>query len=147
MCKLGLAQLAFGDDLHLFAHGDLDSIMPLWKCFNKFSKLSGLHANAKKSDLYLRGADAYEKQRIFGTIGFAIGTSPFRYLGLPMSSKSLSHKMCQPLLDKISQRISSWTMKKLTYAGRKSVIAVVLSNLVNFWGSILVLPKCAMKAI
>lgn len=51
-----------------------------------------------------------------------------------------------PLVEKIRGRISSWTSRYLSYAGRLQLISSVLMSIVNFWASVFRLPsKCLME--
>ena len=50
--------------------------------------------------------------------GFKIGTLPVRYLGVPLVTRRLTTKDCEPLVGKITTRINSWSAKMLLYAGR-----------------------------
>ncbi|OIT19123.1 hypothetical protein A4A49_57378, partial [Nicotiana attenuata] len=120
--KLNIIQLSFADDLLLFWRGDGVSIQLLCECFNKFSKASGLVANQSKSCMYFGGVPADIQQDIIQATGFTIGAIPFRYLGVPLSSKRLSVSQCQPLLDKMPGKIKQWITKFLSYAGRLQLI-------------------------
>ncbi|KAG5584839.1 hypothetical protein H5410_045273 [Solanum commersonii] len=65
-------------------------------------------------------------------IGFIKGLLPFRYLGVPLSIKKLLVGQFQPLLDKILERITVWTVKFLSYVGRLQLNnAIVLKHLWN----------------
>jgi hypothetical protein len=52
-----LTHLCFADDLMLFSHADLDSIMVMKESLHRFSKISGLNIILAKSSLYLSGID------------------------------------------------------------------------------------------
>ena len=45
-----------------------------------------------------------------------------------------------PLLEKIRGKISSWTCRFLSYAGRLQLITYVLTSIVNFWATVFRLP-------
>ncbi|XP_070050116.1 uncharacterized protein [Nicotiana tomentosiformis] len=120
--KLNLVQLGFANDLFLFCRGDVISAKILYACFDSFSKASGLVANQEKSFVYFGGVAPNVQQGILQTLGFQAGTLPFRYLGVPLSSKRLSVGQCQPLLDKMTGRITTWTGKLMSYAGKLQLI-------------------------
>lgn len=50
-----IVQHSFADDLLLFRREDIKSVRGLYKCFQEFSKASGLVANVDKSNVYFRG--------------------------------------------------------------------------------------------
>nr|XP_016491957.1 PREDICTED: uncharacterized protein LOC107811523 [Nicotiana tabacum] len=70
-----------------------------------------------------------------------------RYLGVPLSSKRLSMTQCRPLLDKMLDRITNWTTKFLSYAGRVILIKSVLFAIQTIWAQIFILPKKIVKQI
>lgn len=65
--------------------------------------------------MYFGGVDAYVENAILGEFGLSKGDLPFRYFGVPLSSKKLTVMQCQPLIKRVLARIDSWTSKLLTY--------------------------------
>ncbi|XP_059302033.1 uncharacterized protein LOC132053962 [Lycium ferocissimum] len=53
----------------------------------------------------------------------------------------------KPLIDKIIARISSWTAKKLSYAGRVQLVQIVLFGFQAFWAQLFVIPAKVPKLI
>ncbi|XP_059295399.1 uncharacterized protein LOC132048723 [Lycium ferocissimum] len=145
--RLNLIHLGFADDLLLFCRGDIGLVQLLFERFQCFSKVSGLVANFSKSSVYCGGMTSEEEQEILGTLGFSKGELPFRYLGVPLCTKRVSYIQCQPLLNKILNRIKSWTTKFLSYAGRAQLIKSVLFSIQVFWAQVFVLPKKVIKSI
>ncbi|XP_060182748.1 uncharacterized protein LOC132612650 [Lycium barbarum] len=145
--KLNIIQLSFADDLLLFCKGDKASTSRLYECFQVFSHASGLIENQSKSSIYFGGVPEPIKQSIIQTLGFLIGKLPFKYLGVPLSSKKLTVAQCQPLLEKMLGRITSWTTKFLSYAGRLQLLRSVLIAVKYFWSQMLPLPKKILQKI
>lgn len=52
------------------------------------------------------------------TTKFSAGKLPFKYLGVPLSSRKLTIYQCEPLVDRTVSKIRYWTAKLLSYAGR-----------------------------
>ena len=75
------------------------------------------------------------------------GSLPVKYLGVPLITTRLSYSACKPLVDSITARISSWTAKFLTFAGRLQLIKSVLCSIQSFWNSLFVLPKKVMNQV
>jgi len=147
-CKpTNITHLSFADDLMLFCHADLDSIMVLKSSLDKFSTLSGLTINLAKSSLYLSGIDRTMRIRISDHIGIQEKTLPVRYLGVPLLSTRLTHTDCMPLVERITTRIQLWTSSSLTYAGRLQLIKSVLFSIQVYWASIFILPGATIKKI
>lgn len=145
--KLNITQLGFADDLLLFCRGDTVSVQMMYECFKEFSRASGLKANVAKSSIYFGGVPHEVQLEILQAVGFSKGELPFKYLGIPLSTKRISMSQCQPLVDKILGRITSWTARYLSYAGRLQLIKTVLFSIQIYWSHIFVLPKKLIKKI
>ncbi|OIT22494.1 hypothetical protein A4A49_59058, partial [Nicotiana attenuata] len=76
--------------------------------FNQFSAASGLKENLGKSSIYFGGVNRGDRDRIVQELGLIEGELPFKYLGVPLSTKKLSLLQWQPLIEKIVARISAW---------------------------------------
>ncbi|XP_074304759.1 uncharacterized protein LOC141639570 [Silene latifolia] len=110
-----LNHLLFADDLLLFCKGNDLSIMWLLRAFATFSDASGLCLNRDKSNIYFNGVATATVDAIFQVSGFQRGALPFKYLGVPISSKRLTKNEGQKLLDRIVARIRGWGAKHLSY--------------------------------
>lgn len=65
---------------------------------------------------------------------------------LPLSTKNINIAQWQPLTDKIVAKISSWTAKKLSYAGMQ-LVRTVIFGIQAYWAQMFVLPAKVMKLI
>ncbi len=72
------------------------------------------------------------KQEILHVLQMPKGVLPVRYLGVPLISKRLSAVDCEVLITKISSRIDSWLVRKLSFAGRLQLMSSVLLSLQLF---------------
>lgn len=54
------------------------------------------------------------------------GESPFRYLGVPLSTKRVSIVQCEPLIEKMLNNITRGVAKFLSYAGKAQLVKSVL---------------------
>ena len=123
-CKqIKLSHLCFADDLFIFAKGNVDSVQITLDELTKFEAFFDMHVNKHKTAMFLAGIEDSVKATILGMTGFSPGTLPMKYLRVPLISSKLSHSDCQPLLDKISARIQSWTSNCLSFAGRLQLIS------------------------
>ena len=110
--------LMFANDLLLFSHGDPTSVSLLKSCLERFTTMFGLNANSSKSDCFVSCLDDSLREEIFNASGFWKGNLPMRYLGVPLLSSKLSYASCQPIIDKVKNRIYSWRNRLLSFGGR-----------------------------
>ncbi|GKB38051.1 RNA-directed DNA polymerase, eukaryota, reverse transcriptase zinc-binding domain protein [Tanacetum coccineum] len=125
--QLKITHLCFADDLLVMCHGDVHSIKTIKKALEKFSVVSGLQPNLGKSTMFCGSLDDETKGEIQNILPFKIGKLPVKYLGVPLMSKKIRVADCNVLIDKVTQKLSDWKSKNLTYAGRAQLIASVLS--------------------
>lgn len=79
--------------------------------------------------------------------GLSSGVLPIRYLGVPLHTKKISQAQCAPLLHSIKAKLRSWTVRKLTYAGRLQLVNSVINGITNFWTSSFFIPKAVTQEI
>ena len=72
---------------------------------------------------------------------------PVRYLGVPLISTKLKAVDCECIKDRMLKRVSSWTSKKLSYAGRIQLVVSVLHGIQAYWSSIFILPKKVLHEV
>ncbi|XP_056695660.1 uncharacterized protein [Spinacia oleracea] len=129
--KLNITHMMFVDDLLMFARADIPSVTALFGAFTKFSLASGLLANFHKSEVYTVGIPDSLSDQIVEQIGIPKGYFPFKYLGVPLTTRKLKFADCKPLIEKIVARVKSWSAKFLSYAGRLQLIKSVLFDVLS----------------
>ncbi|KAL9236196.1 hypothetical protein vseg_010897 [Gypsophila vaccaria] len=82
-----LTHLCFTDDLVMFSRGDKASTTLLLSAFSAFLAATGLTMNNTKSQIYFNGVSKDIISLILTASGMTVGQFPFRYLGIPISSK------------------------------------------------------------
>ncbi|KAL2894924.1 hypothetical protein RDABS01_010833 [Bienertia sinuspersici] len=142
-----LTHLCFADDLILCSKGESESIKLLTKCFHVFSLSSGLQASKEKTEVYTCGMKEVQVQQILQETGFRRGSLPFRYLGIPISSKRISIGHCESLIEKMTARIRMWSSKNMSYAARVQLINAVLITIHQYWAQVFILPKAVLTKI
>ncbi|GLT27312.1 hypothetical protein SLA2020_023190 [Shorea laevis] len=147
-CKtMKLTHLIFADDIMLFCKADEESPALMMDKFDEFSRVSGLEINKQKSQIFFGGVRETIRHHILQRIGVSEGQLPVTYLGLPLVTTKLSPVTCQPVVEKVQQRICSWATKLLSYAGRIQLVNSVLFHLQVYWCGALLLPKKVLKNI
>lgn len=73
-----------------------------------FSNASCLTTNSAKSNIYSANMERKSVEDICEMTRYKKDTLPFRYLGVPISSKKISYVDCEMLVERICARIQSW---------------------------------------
>lgn len=144
---LGLTHLSFADDILVFSNGSPSSLRGILQVMCDFASSSGLHINVAKSSIYAAGRGRDQLGAAATVEGIKMEALPIRYLGLPLTTKSMTRVDYEPLLDKIRNRLLSWTNKSLTFAGRLQLVKSVITSIANFWCSVSRLPNRCLDAI
>ncbi|XP_019085419.1 PREDICTED: uncharacterized protein LOC104715049 [Camelina sativa] len=138
-----ITHLSFADDILIFFDGNEASLVEILDVLAQFKRVSGLGINLQKTCLYLDGDNRDTISQLASAHNLTYGSLPFRYLGVPLLTHKLTASDYQPLIDKVKGRISSWTNRHLSFAGRLQLLHSVINNTINFWASIFLLPtKC-----
>lgn len=145
--KTKLTHLSFADDLLIFIDGSLTSVQRVLQILHEFEQRSGLAVSLQKSSLFASGLSAEEITAIQCSTGMPCGSLPMRYLGVPLCTKKLSLSNCEPLIQQVKARVSSWSAKSLSFTGRLLLIKTVISGIATFWCSTFILPNSCIKRI
>lgn len=138
-----LTHLSFADDIVVFIDGSVDSLRGVMEVISDFAAMSGLHINASKSTIFTAGPALDTLLEEATAMGISAGTLPVCYLGLPLTTKSLTPIDYEPLIDKVRCKMLTWSNRSLSFAGRLQLINSVIMSTVNFWSSAFILPaKC-----
>lgn len=144
--KTKLTNLSFADDLLIFTDGSIESVQCVLQVLRDFEERSGLVVSMQKTSFFASGLSDEEVSTIQASTGMVCGALPVRYLGVPLCSKKLSLTNCEPLLQQIKAKFSSWSVKSLSFSGRHLLIKTVIAGINTFWCSAFILPKaCIIK--
>ena len=91
--------------------------------------------------LCFEGCNSQVEQHYLQIVGFAKGSVPFRYLGVPITTTILSTIECGALVEKTVSRVKIWSSRHFSYAGRIVLINTVLFGMYNYQASIFILPR------
>ncbi|CAN6897202.1 unnamed protein product [Brassica oleracea] len=111
------------------------------------STQSGLGVSLTKTCFFSCGLSQPEIDHIKQTSGLTHGTLLIRYLGVPLCTRKLSMANCEPLISSVKAKLTSWSAKTLSFAGRLLLINTVISGITNFWCTTFTLPKFCIKTI
>ncbi|KAL9663301.1 hypothetical protein QQ045_028141 [Rhodiola kirilowii] len=127
--------------------GRCSSITALKESLDSFLQCSGLAVNFDKSQLFLAGFSEDKKNWIERMALSSVSDLPVRYLGVPLTHKSISAYDCSIIIQRITGRLNCWSNRLLSRAGRRLLIISVLQAIVFYWAQICILPKKVLKAI
>ncbi|XP_059654589.1 uncharacterized protein LOC132301347 [Cornus florida] len=135
------------DDVLLFSHGSLSSVQIVFQALKQFLEFSGLSINLLKSFAFFSGVDGQTKADILALLQFGTGSLPVSYLGLPLTSKTLSSTDCTSLIEKITARVKRWTLRFFSFAGRTVLVKSILCSMQSYWAQAFVLPKKVIEDV
>eukprot|EP00253_Pinus_taeda_P007705 PITA_07705 len=141
--NLFITHLLFVDDILLFTNGNINEIKEIKIIIDLFLKATGLQINERKSHLIFEGLSRQEEILIashlpFGTCNME---QPFKYLGFWLKPSSYRKQDWNWLVAMIEQKISHWSFKWLSRAGRLTLVNSVLQAIPVFWAALTWIPK------
>lgn len=102
----------------VFMDGSPQSLRGTMGAFEGFARISSLSINIAKSTLYAGGRGSKLIEQEVTLSGLAVSSLPAKYLGLHLTTKTMTRKDYEPLVEKIKQRLQILTSKYLSFAGR-----------------------------
>ncbi|VFQ59176.1 unnamed protein product [Cuscuta campestris] len=145
--ELKIINLAFADDLILVCKADKRSVQTILDSLGHFREVTGLEVNYSKSQMVTGGVLREIEDELLNMTKMAKGDLPFKYLGGPITDSRISARECEALVCKITAKITAWTSKNLSYAGRCKLINSVLFGVINFWSRLFIIPSKVMQNI
>jgi hypothetical protein len=142
----GLSILQYADDTILFLEDDLIKARNLKLVLGAFEKLSGLKINFHKSELFGFGETKDRIADYVEMFGCKEGEMPFKYVGIPMSSRKFLNKDWSAIEDRF-QKTEYWKGKLLSSGGRLVLINSVLSSLPMFLMSFFKIPQGVVEKL
>lgn len=142
-----LTHLSFADDILVFSDGKARSFDGIMEVMEQFANVSGLHINVSKSTIFISGDTSGDLTTTAVAKGISVGTLPIRYLGFPLTTKTLTKHDYESLIDKVLSRMLVWSNKSLSFPGWLQLIKSVITNIVNFWSSAFILHVACLNEI
>lgn len=85
-----------------------------------------------KSIVFAAGRSKQVLEEAAGRASLSTSALPIKYLGLPLTTETMTRSDYEPLLVKIRNRFLSWTSKALAFAGRLQPVNSVIASMTNF---------------
>lgn len=131
----------------MFCKGNFQSILLMLRSLKSFSNTLGLHTNADKSNIYCVNVERQCIEDVCELTRYHRGTLPFRYFEVHISARKISKIDCESMADKMTARIRNCGSRHLFYAGRVTLVNVVLLHIHSYWSAMFILPKQVLKNI
>lgn len=145
--EVNLTHLSFADDLMIFTDCAVSSLWGVFDVLSEFGNLSGLLINPVKSSIFMAGYICKDFKDEVQRLGIPTESLPVRYLGLPLTTKTMTNADYKPLIDQIRIRLLSWSSRSLSYADRLQLIKTVIGSITNFWCYVFRLPQHCLDTI
>lgn len=114
----------------------------------EYCATSGQSLSSSKCQFFLPANAPRQRVHVVkGVTGFARGTFPFVYLGVPVGPGKRQVRHFQHIIDCIVERTNSWQMKLLSSAGRLVLIKHVLASMPIHVLSATSIPEGCIKKI
>ncbi|KAL9671897.1 hypothetical protein QQ045_009470 [Rhodiola kirilowii] len=123
------------------------AILAIKGVLEEFIRCSRLSVNIDKSQLFTAGMDESKRLWIENLLCTKMSALPVRYLGVPLTSKSISAHDCSPIIQRLTMKLDCWNNRLLSRAGRRVLIQSVLQSIVFYWARIYFLPKKVLMVL
>lgn len=120
----------FVDDLLLFDKASESQILKMTGVLDTFCAASGqLISKEKTGIMFSANTPVGIHRTIDARFGFREVNDLRRYLGVPLSGKSPKNNIFRFLIDKVRAKLSHWKCIQLSFAGRVTLVKVVIEAL------------------
>ncbi|XP_060190872.1 uncharacterized protein LOC132620196 [Lycium barbarum] len=122
--------LAYADDTIIFSSAEEDSLKLIMDTLASYEAVSGQKVNKMKSAVFLHHNMTQEvEEKVFSITRIPRKEFSFTYLGVPIyyGRRMIAHY--KEIIDKVFNRLNSWTGKLLSIGGRVTLIKHVLQSM------------------
>eukprot|EP00253_Pinus_taeda_P031126 PITA_31126 len=147
--NLYIKHLLFIDDILIFSNGSYNELKEFKNIFDLFMKATGMQINSGKSQVCVAGYNRRECTRMSNLFPFQIQPldSPFKYLGFWLKPDTYKKEDWNWLIAKLEARISHWSFRWLSRAGRVTLLKSILLAIPIYWAALTWIPKGIMEKI
>eukprot|EP00253_Pinus_taeda_P006678 PITA_06678 len=115
------------------------------KILNLFALASGMEVNLSKSKIFFFNTNIAIQKNISKILGFQRDSLPSKYLGVSLTTKPMLKSIWEPLINKLQDKVSKWTIRSLNLAGKLVLTEVVLQAIPIFMLLALPTPKRVLQ--
>lgn len=140
------SHLAYADDVTFFCSATTKSLTALREILTEFEGFSGLKINASKSSIIF-SKRVTDETNMAAILGFQIKQLPIKYLGTPLTGKLIRFRDCDGLLAELSNILTRWSSKKLSYMGRIQLVEWIFQGKFGYITQSSVVPQAAIRSL
>lgn len=140
-----IALLQFADDALFFGEAQVQNVLALKCVLRCYELVSGMKVNFHKSKLTGVSVSDDIIARFAALLHCRVMEIPFVYLGLPVGGNPRRVCTWDPVVAKLTRRLSVWKGKHLSFGGRLCLVKSVLSALPLYFISCYRMPKGVVK--
>eukprot|EP00253_Pinus_taeda_P020692 PITA_20692 len=114
---------------------------------SEFAREAGIEVSLTKSKIFFFNIDILIQRNISRILGIQRESLPAQYLGVPLINKLLHKDICEPILNKLEDKISKWTNRALNLVGRPILNKAILQSIPIYILSAILAPTCVITNI
>eukprot|EP00253_Pinus_taeda_P033452 PITA_33452 len=147
--NLFITHLLFVDDILIFSNGSYNELKELKCILDLFLKATGMQINSRKSQVSVADFDRRERTTFLNLFPFQYQPldSPLKHLGFWLKPTAYKKEDWNWLIAKLEAKISHWSYKWLSRAGRVTLIKYVLLAILVYWAALTWVPKGMLEKI
>jgi hypothetical protein len=143
-----VSHLIFADDLLLFGEATTKQMRCVMDVLNRFCNLSGQEVSQEKTSIiFSKGVQRGMRDKLLRLSGFRETTDLGKYLGVPLTGRAPKITDYQYLIDQVSNKLSAWKARQLSFAGRVTLAKSVLEAVPIYPMMTTKIPKTCLEAI
>jgi len=127
------SMLQFADDTVFLCEDSFSNVFTIKTILRCFELVSGLKINFHKSKLVGINVDRFTLETYAKTLNCNTMRIPFKYLGLEVGGNPRKVQFLEPVVNKVSARLSTWKGRCLSMAGRICLIKSVFTSIPLFY--------------
>ncbi|GJR73678.1 RNA-directed DNA polymerase, eukaryota, reverse transcriptase zinc-binding domain protein [Tanacetum coccineum] len=129
------------DDAMFIGKWSCSNVNVLMMMLHYFFLASGLKVNVHKSSLYGVGVCPSDIRRMADHFGCLANNLPFIYLGIKVGANMKRVNSWSEVVNKVTNKLSSWKAKTLSDGGRLTHIKSVLGAILTYYMSLFKVPE------
>jgi hypothetical protein len=144
---MAVSLLQYADDTLCIGEATVENLWTLKAVLRGFEMCSGLKVNFYKSCVMVVNISGDFLGLASNFLHCRAGTTPFKYLGLPVGANPRKLSTWEPMLTVVRNRLGSWGNKYVSLGGRIVLLNAVLNAIPIFYLSFLKMPKKVWKEL